>query len=263
MYLRAVSVAEVHVCSHRSRLRGCDFTCGRPKRWQTFATRLGRRCPRRVRRGVQHRGTGAGAGGVNMVQEHPRAVSHSPGRRDIESGGHATASHPRNCCQWATVQVRHGRRWKWSLKSSAADVGESRAIVFPCIAEFPPNCLIWACVHVQKEDEAQTRPAVKLSLAPSFPAAGRSDPEPPGVCSHHDQSVDSASGVPTREAETASSHPTRPSHPKPPPPPAADPTKLCRVHQQRAMGALEWQKIPSSLSELCINTTLRCGQSFR
>jgi N-glycosylase/DNA lyase len=29
------------------------------------------------------------------------------------------------------------------------------------------------------------------------------------------------------------------------------------------MGALEWQKIPSSLSELCINTTLRCGQSFR
>ncbi|KAK5124295.1 hypothetical protein LTR85_001998 [Meristemomyces frigidus] len=32
------------------------------------------------------------------------------------------------------------------------------------------------------------------------------------------------------------------------------------------MGALnlaEWQKLPVSLSELCINTTLRCGQSFR
>ncbi|KAK4628815.1 N-glycosylase/DNA lyase [Fulvia fulva] len=32
------------------------------------------------------------------------------------------------------------------------------------------------------------------------------------------------------------------------------------------MGALnlaEWQKLPTSLSELCINTTLRCGQSFR
>ncbi|KAF1818984.1 uncharacterized protein K489DRAFT_413423 [Dissoconium aciculare CBS 342.82] len=32
------------------------------------------------------------------------------------------------------------------------------------------------------------------------------------------------------------------------------------------MGALnlaEWQKLPISLSELCINTTLRCGQSFR
>lgn len=32
------------------------------------------------------------------------------------------------------------------------------------------------------------------------------------------------------------------------------------------MGALnlqEWQKLPVNLSELCINTTLRCGQSFR
>ena len=32
------------------------------------------------------------------------------------------------------------------------------------------------------------------------------------------------------------------------------------------MGALnlsEWRKLPMSLSELCINTTLRCGQSFR
>lgn len=29
------------------------------------------------------------------------------------------------------------------------------------------------------------------------------------------------------------------------------------------MGAFEWHKIPASLSELCINTTLRCGQSFR
>lgn len=25
----------------------------------------------------------------------------------------------------------------------------------------------------------------------------------------------------------------------------------------------EWRKLPISLSELCINTTLRCGQSFR
>ena len=25
----------------------------------------------------------------------------------------------------------------------------------------------------------------------------------------------------------------------------------------------EWQKMPVSLLELCINTTLRCGQSFR
>lgn len=25
----------------------------------------------------------------------------------------------------------------------------------------------------------------------------------------------------------------------------------------------EWRKLPVSLSELCINTTLRCGQSFR
>jgi hypothetical protein len=25
----------------------------------------------------------------------------------------------------------------------------------------------------------------------------------------------------------------------------------------------EWRKLPMSLSELCINTTLRCGQSFR
>lgn len=34
----------------------------------------------------------------------------------------------------------------------------------------------------------------------------------------------------------------------------------------RIMGGLnlaEWQKLPISLSELCINTTLRCGQSFR
>lgn len=32
------------------------------------------------------------------------------------------------------------------------------------------------------------------------------------------------------------------------------------------MGAInlaEWQKLPVSLAELCINTTLRCGQSFR
>lgn len=31
-----------------------------------------------------------------------------------------------------------------------------------------------------------------------------------------------------------------------------------------SLGVLsEWQKLPLSLSELCINTTLRCGQSFR
>lgn len=30
-----------------------------------------------------------------------------------------------------------------------------------------------------------------------------------------------------------------------------------------AMNLAEWQKLPVSLSELCINTTLRCGQSFR
>ena len=27
--------------------------------------------------------------------------------------------------------------------------------------------------------------------------------------------------------------------------------------------ALQWQKIPVSLAELCLDTTLRCGQSFR
>lgn len=30
-----------------------------------------------------------------------------------------------------------------------------------------------------------------------------------------------------------------------------------------ALRAMEWQKLPVSLTELCINTTLRCGQSFR
>ncbi|KXL46501.1 MAG: hypothetical protein FE78DRAFT_146035 [Acidomyces sp. 'richmondensis'] len=30
-----------------------------------------------------------------------------------------------------------------------------------------------------------------------------------------------------------------------------------------ALNLSEWQKLPISLSELCINTTLRCGQSFR
>lgn len=30
-----------------------------------------------------------------------------------------------------------------------------------------------------------------------------------------------------------------------------------------ALNLVEWQKLPISLSELCINTTLRCGQSFR
>lgn len=27
--------------------------------------------------------------------------------------------------------------------------------------------------------------------------------------------------------------------------------------------ALQWRKIPVSLAELCLDTTLRCGQSFR
>jgi hypothetical protein len=30
-----------------------------------------------------------------------------------------------------------------------------------------------------------------------------------------------------------------------------------------ALRAAEWHKLPTSLTELCINTTLRCGQSFR
>jgi hypothetical protein len=31
-----------------------------------------------------------------------------------------------------------------------------------------------------------------------------------------------------------------------------------------ALGRMsEWRKLPMSLRELCINTTLRCGQSFR
>jgi N-glycosylase/DNA lyase len=30
-----------------------------------------------------------------------------------------------------------------------------------------------------------------------------------------------------------------------------------------ALKAAEWHKLPVSLAELCINTTLRCGQSFR
>lgn len=29
------------------------------------------------------------------------------------------------------------------------------------------------------------------------------------------------------------------------------------------VGRTEWQKLPVTLGELCINTTLRCGQSFR
>jgi len=29
------------------------------------------------------------------------------------------------------------------------------------------------------------------------------------------------------------------------------------------MVATEWRKLPLSLTELCIDTTLRCGQSFR
>lgn len=30
-----------------------------------------------------------------------------------------------------------------------------------------------------------------------------------------------------------------------------------------ALRAAEWQKLPTSLTELCIDTTLQCGQSFR
>lgn len=30
-----------------------------------------------------------------------------------------------------------------------------------------------------------------------------------------------------------------------------------------ALRAADWQKLPTTLTELCINTTLRCGQSFR
>lgn len=30
-----------------------------------------------------------------------------------------------------------------------------------------------------------------------------------------------------------------------------------------ALKAAEWRKLPLSLTELCIDTTLRCGQSFR
>jgi N-glycosylase/DNA lyase len=30
-----------------------------------------------------------------------------------------------------------------------------------------------------------------------------------------------------------------------------------------ALRAAEWHKLPTSLTELCIDTTLRCGQSFR
>ena len=30
-----------------------------------------------------------------------------------------------------------------------------------------------------------------------------------------------------------------------------------------ALRTLQWQKLPVSLVELCLDTTLRCGQSFR
>jgi len=30
-----------------------------------------------------------------------------------------------------------------------------------------------------------------------------------------------------------------------------------------SMRAMQWRKLPVSLTELCIDTTLRCGQSFR
>jgi hypothetical protein len=35
------------------------------------------------------------------------------------------------------------------------------------------------------------------------------------------------------------------------------------LNNTMALRAAEWYKLPTSLTELCINTTLRCGQSFR
>lgn len=35
------------------------------------------------------------------------------------------------------------------------------------------------------------------------------------------------------------------------------------LHITMALRAAEWYKLPTSLTELCLNTTLRCGQSFR
>lgn len=37
----------------------------------------------------------------------------------------------------------------------------------------------------------------------------------------------------------------------------------CTFTVAMAIRAAEWHKLPTSLTELCINTTLRCGQSFR
>jgi hypothetical protein len=37
----------------------------------------------------------------------------------------------------------------------------------------------------------------------------------------------------------------------------------CLDIAEMALRAAEWHKLPTSLTELCINTTLRCGQSFR
>jgi len=41
------------------------------------------------------------------------------------------------------------------------------------------------------------------------------------------------------------------------------PSILTTSNVMGAINVAEWQKLPVSLSELCINTTLRCGQSFR
>lgn len=43
-------------------------------------------------------------------------------------------------------------------------------------------------------------------------------------------------------------------------------SRVCFLCHNLAMGVIktaEWRKLPLSLTELCIDTTLRCGQSFR
>jgi N-glycosylase/DNA lyase len=38
---------------------------------------------------------------------------------------------------------------------------------------------------------------------------------------------------------------------------------ILSISMSLVVGKTEWQKLPVTLKELCINTTLRCGQSFR
>jgi hypothetical protein len=52
-----------------------------------------------------------------------------------------------------------------------------------------------------------------------------------------------------------------------PPQPVTE-ARQVHIHPQlsssiMALRAAEWHKLPTNLTELCINTTLRCGQSFR